>query len=121
MLVRIETPNPEELLLPGTYVRAEVATGQRSDALLVPQEGVARSPTGESTALVVGADGKVEQRVVKVSRTVGDRWLVEGGLDAGEQVIVEGLQKVRPGDSVRAVERGAPALASATPNASGEG
>lgn len=121
VLVRIETPNPEELLLPGTYVRAEVATGQRSDALLVPQEGIARSPKGESTALVVGADGKVEQRVVQVSRTVGDRWLVEGGLAAGEQVIVEGLQKVRPGDSVRAVERGAAAPPPAAANASGEG
>jgi membrane fusion protein, multidrug efflux system len=119
VLVRIETPNPEELLLPGTYVRAEVATGQRSDALLVPQQGIARSPKGESTALVVGADGKVEQRVVQVSRTVGDRWLVEGGLAAGEQVIVEGLQKVRPGDSVRAVERGTTAAAAA-PNASDE-
>lgn len=120
VLVRIETPNPEELLLPGTYVRAEVATGQRSDALLVPQEGIARSPKGESTALVVGADGKVEQRVVQVSRTVGDRWLVEGGLAAGERVIVEGLQKVRPGDSVRVVERGAAAQPPAAANAGGK-
>lgn len=110
VLVRIETPNPNELLLPGTYVRAEVATGQRGDALLVPQQGIARSPKGESTALVVGADDKVEQRVVRVSRTVGDRWLVEGGLVAGDRVIVEGLQKVRPGDRVRAVERTAIAI-----------
>lgn len=101
---RVAVPNPDHLLLPGMYVRAIVAGGVRNDAILVPQRGVARNPTGATTAMVVGAGGKAEQREVTVSRTVGDQWLVENGLGAGDRVIVEGLQKIRPGSLVAATE-----------------
>jgi membrane fusion protein (multidrug efflux system) len=99
-------PNPDATLRPGMYVKAVLAEAQASEAVLAPQQGVTRDPKGNASALVVGADGKVAARVVKVSRTVGDRWLVEEGLAAGDRVIVEGLQKVRPGMAVEAVEAG---------------
>lgn len=116
--VRVVVPNPQHLLLPGMYVRANVANGARANALLVPQPGISRDPKGNATAMVVGADGKVEPRPVKVSRTVGNRWLVEEGLKAGDKVIVEGLQKIQPGAPVKAVEQGsAPADKPAAPAA----
>lgn len=114
--LRVVVPNPEGMLLPGVYVRALIGSGVRQDALLVPQQGVARDPKGHTTALVVGADDKVEARAVEVSRAIGDKWLVEGGLVAGDRVIVEGLQKVRPGAPVQATEAGAtPAAAPVAP------
>jgi membrane fusion protein, multidrug efflux system len=88
-------------------VRAVISTGTRSDAILAPQQGIQRDPAGKAFALVAGDDGKVARREVRVSSTVGDRWLVEEGLAAGDRVIVEGLQKVQPGAPVKAVERGA--------------
>ena len=99
--LRIEAPNPDDLLLPGMYVRAIVAGGVRQNALLVPQQGIARDPKGATTAMVVGPDNKVEQRAVKVSQALGDQWLVEEGLQPGDKVIVEGLQKIRPGVTVQ--------------------
>jgi membrane fusion protein (multidrug efflux system) len=116
---RVDVPNPDQLLLPGMYVRAIVAGGVRKNAILVPQRGVARDPTGATTVMVVSADGKAEQRPVTVSQTVGDQWLVESGLAAGDKVIVEGLQKIRPGALVQASEMrtGAPA-ANARPETS---
>ena len=105
--LRVEVANPDELLLPGMFVRAEIGLGQSGSALLVPQPAVQRDPKGGAFVWVVGADGKVARRDLKVSRTLGDRWLVDGGLDAGERVIVEGVQKVRPDAEVTAVERGA--------------
>jgi membrane fusion protein (multidrug efflux system) len=112
-LLRVVVPNPEQVLLPGTYVRARIGTGLRNDALLVPQQGVARDARGGTTVMLVNAEGQVEARPVQVSRVVGDRWLVEEGLAAGDRVIVEGLQKIRPGDSVQASEAGATAAAPA--------
>ncbi|MGL6224964.1 MAG: efflux RND transporter periplasmic adaptor subunit, partial [Steroidobacteraceae bacterium] len=99
--LRVIVPNPGGLLLPGMYVRAVIADGQRENALLAPQQGVLRDPKGNATAMVVGKDGKVEGRTVTVSRTIGDKWLVEDGLVAGDHVIVEGLQKVKPGALVQ--------------------
>ena len=101
--LRMVFPNPDHVLLPGMYVRAVVEEGVLSDALLVPQQGVARTPKGEPYALVAGKDGKVEQRMLTVGRAIGDRWLVTSGLSAGDQVIVEGAQRVRPGADVKAV------------------
>jgi membrane fusion protein (multidrug efflux system) len=112
-LLRVQVPNPEHTLLPGMYVRAVVSSGVRPKGLLVPQQGIARDPRGNATALVVGADGKVEQRAVQVSRTVGDKWLVDSGLAAGDRVIVEGLQKIQPGMPVQATEAGATAAPAA--------
>jgi membrane fusion protein (multidrug efflux system) len=111
--LRAVVPNPDNMLLPGMYVRALLATGVRQNALLVPQQGVARDARGATTAMVVGQDGKVEVRQIAVSQTVGDRWLVDGGLSAGDRVIIEGLQRVRPGTPVQATE----ATSAATPRA----
>ena len=115
--LRVVVPNPQHMLLPGMYVRANVANGARANALLVPQPGISRDPKGQATAMVVGADGKVEARPVKVSRTVGNRWLVEDGLKAGDRVIVEGLQKIQPGAVVKPVEQGSAPTQSAAPAA----
>jgi membrane fusion protein (multidrug efflux system) len=103
-LLRVVVPNPERVLMPGMYVRAVIGRGMRSNALLVPQQGVTRDPKGNATAMVVGKDGKVAVKQVQTSRALGDRWLVEGGLAAGDRVIIEGLQKIRPGIQVRATE-----------------
>ncbi|MDX9764921.1 MAG: HlyD family secretion protein, partial [Chiayiivirga sp.] len=101
---RIEVPNPEHVLMPGMYVRAVLGAGVRADAVLVPQRGIARDPKGNTTAMVVDAQGVVEQRQVVVSRTIGDQWLVESGLAAGDRVVVEGLQKIAPGATVEVTE-----------------
>lgn len=105
--LRVVVPNPDDVLLPGMYVRAVVGNGQRHNAILVPQQGIARDPKGNTSVMLVGKDGKVEVRPVQVSQTIGDKWLVDGGVAAGDRVIVEGLQKVRPGTPVRATEAGA--------------
>ncbi|WP_345547797.1 efflux RND transporter periplasmic adaptor subunit [Microbulbifer aestuariivivens] len=104
VLLRVVVPNPEHLLLPGMYVRAVIGSGVREEAILVPQQGVSRDPKGNTNAMVVNAEGQVEVRPITVSQTVGDSWLVEEGLKAGERVIVAGLQKVRPGATVTVVE-----------------
>ena len=117
--IRVIVPNPNDLLLPGMYVRAVVSTGRRDHALLAPQQGVTRDPKGNASALIVNADSKVEARKIKVSGTVGDKWLVEEGLAAGDRLIVEGVMKVKPGMPVQAAEAGAApqAAASAAPPA----
>jgi membrane fusion protein (multidrug efflux system) len=118
-LLRVVVPNPDHVLLPGMYVNAEVGSGVRPDALLVPQQGVSRGPKGETWAMVVDAEGKAERRAVHVGRSVGDKWLVEDGLAAGDRVVVEGLQKIRPGVPVQPAEAGEPAAA-ATATAAGQ-
>ena len=99
--IRTLVPNPRHLLLPGMFVRGQVEAGVLEDALLVPQAGVAHDAQGQATALVVGRDGKVLQKTLQAPRTYGGDWVVTGGLDAGERVIVSGLQKARPGAPVR--------------------
>ncbi|MGO9595036.1 MAG: efflux RND transporter periplasmic adaptor subunit [Steroidobacteraceae bacterium] len=103
-LLRAIVANPDHVLMPGMYVRAIVGEGVLPQGLLAPQRGVTRDAKGGATALVVGRDDKVEARDVRVSRTIGDQWLVENGLATGDRVIVAGLQKVRPGMAVKAVE-----------------
>jgi membrane fusion protein (multidrug efflux system) len=114
--LRVVVPNPEHVLMPGMYVRAVVSTAVLEQGVLVPQQGIARDPKGNATAMVVAADGTAEQRAVEVSRTIGDQWLVRGGLVAGDRVIVEGIQKVQPGMPVETTEA---APAAADTNASG--
>ena len=116
-LLRALVPNPKNTLMPGMYVKALLNEGVRKDAVLAPQQGITRDPKGDAVALVVGAESKVEPRMVKVSRTIGDQWLVEDGLQAGDKVIVEGLQKVQPGMPVEPTEAGAAAAPSAAPAA----
>ena len=113
---RVIVPNPDDLLLPGMYVRAIVSTGRRNNALLAPQQSVTRDPKGNATALIVTAENQVEARQIKVSRTLGDQWLVEAGLHVGDRMIIEGLQKVKPGATVQPTEAGLPpATAANTP------
>lgn len=100
--LRIVVPNPNHLLLPGMFVRAAVQEGIASHAILVPQQGVSRTPKGEPVALVVDEAGKVQQRLLTLNRALGDQWLVSSGLSAGDRVIVEGLLNVRPGAKVKA-------------------
>ena len=102
--VRAIFPNPQHLLLPGMFVRARVDEGVDNGVLLVPQVGVTHDPKGQATVLVVGTDNKVVLRTIQATRTAGDQWVVDGGLNEGERVIVAGLQKVQPGLLARAVE-----------------
>jgi membrane fusion protein (multidrug efflux system) len=100
-------PNPKQTLLPGMFVRAIVEEGVNENAILIPQRGVTRNPKGDAMVMTVGAGEKVEPRPIKVVRTVGDNWLVSEGLKAGDRVILEGIQKARPGTKVKAVPFGA--------------
>lgn len=112
--LRATFPNPKQTLLPGMFVRAILEEGISEHAILVPQRGVTRNPAGDAMVMVVGAEEKVEPRIIKVARTVGDNWLVSDGLKAGDRVILEGIQKARPGTAVKAVPFGGPAAAPAT-------
>ncbi len=102
--LRAVFPNPDHTLLPGMFVRAQLQAGVNAAAILAPQQGVTRDLKGTPTALVVGADNKVELRQLKASRTVGSQWLIEDGLKAGDRLITEGLQYVRPGVQVNPTE-----------------
>lgn len=104
--LRTSFPNPDNLLLPGMFVRALLEEGVNEQAILVPQRGVTRNPAGHAMVMVVGAEEKVEQRLITVARTVGDQWLVSDGLQAGDRVILEGIQKARPGTVVTTVPFG---------------
>lgn len=109
--LRTVFPNPDKLLLPGMFVRAILEEGVNEQAILVPQRGVTRNPAGSAMVFVVGAEEKVEPRVITVTRTVGDNWLVSDGLKAGDRVIMEGIQKARPGTVVKPVPFGNPTVA----------
>ncbi|WP_336512824.1 efflux RND transporter periplasmic adaptor subunit [Stutzerimonas chloritidismutans] len=100
--LRAVVPNPDGLLLPGMYVRAVLEEAVDKKALLVPQRAVTRGHSG-TTSVLLAVDGKVEQRQINIGRSVGNQWWVDSGLATGDQVIVEGGQKVRVGDSVRTV------------------
>jgi membrane fusion protein (multidrug efflux system) len=102
-MLRIAFPNPKQTLLPGMYVRAVVKEGVKSNAILVLQQSVSRDPKGRACAMTVDPAGKVEQRFLKIDRAIGDRWLVCEGLKAGDRVIMEGLQKIRPGVQAKVV------------------
>jgi len=105
--LRAVFPNPKHLLLPGMFVRAVVEEGADDKALLVPQRGVTRNPKGDAVVMMVAAGEKAELRPIKVVRTVGDNWLVSDGIKPGDRVIVEGVQRARPGTTVKAVPFGA--------------
>ena len=103
VILRMIFPNPDHILLPGMYVRALIEEGVNAQAILVPQRGITRDQKGNATALVADKADKVEQRLLKIDRTIGDKWMVSEGLNAGDRVILEGLQKVKPGSSVKVV------------------
>ena len=98
--LRAVFPNPDHTLLPGMFVRARLEEGTNPNALLVPQQAVTRTPTGQATAMVVGADNKVEVRTLTTDQAIGDKWLVTGGLKEGEKVITTGLQRAKAGTQV---------------------
>jgi membrane fusion protein (multidrug efflux system) len=103
VMLRIVFPNPNGVLLPGMFVRAVVQEGMNAAAILIPQQAVSRDPKGNPVALIVAANGKVEQRKLTLDRAIGDQWLVATGLSPGDRVIAEGMQKVRPGAEVKIV------------------
>jgi membrane fusion protein (multidrug efflux system) len=110
-------PNPDKLLLPGAYVRAVIQEGLNEQAILIPQQCVSRDPRGNPMALTVNKEGKVEQKPLVLDRAIGDRWLVASGLNVGEQVIVEGSMKVRPGSPAKAVPFVKPEQGKSSPEA----
>ncbi|MET0267586.1 MAG: efflux RND transporter periplasmic adaptor subunit [Duganella sp.] len=115
VVLRAIFPNPKHDLLPGMFVRAVIDSGVDEKAIVVPQQGVSRNQKGEATALVLNKQGKVEQRTLVTAGTHGDKWLVKSGLAEGDQVIVEGVQKVKPGAPAAVAK--APAAAPAAGNA----
>ncbi|WP_293877830.1 MULTISPECIES: efflux RND transporter periplasmic adaptor subunit [unclassified Sphingomonas] len=100
-IIRALFPNPNGLLLPGMFVRASLTQGTDQKAMLVPQRAVTRDEKGGATVMVIGADNKVQPRVLQTSRTIGDNWLVTGGVKPGDKVIVEGGMMLRPGMPVQ--------------------
>lgn len=111
VILRSVFANPKQTLLPGMFVRTMVEEGRSDNAILVPQQCVMKTAKGESMAMVVGSSDKVEPRMLILDRAVGNRWLVASGLTAGDRIIAEGLQKVKPGDQVKTVPFGEPAKA----------
>jgi membrane fusion protein (multidrug efflux system) len=103
VILRIVFPNPGGALLPGMFVRAVVKEGMNEHAILIPHRAVSRDPEGNPYALVVNAEEKVQERVLTVDRAIGDKWLVSSGLASGDRVIIEGIQKARPGASVKVI------------------
>jgi len=103
VILRVVFPNPKGLLLPGMFVRAVAKEGVNEQAILIPQQAVSRDPKGNPLALIVDAEGKVQQRMLTLDRAIGDQWLVTSGLAPGDRVIAEGMQRVRPGASVKEV------------------
>jgi len=99
--LRAKFPNPDHTLLPGMFVHAKLDGGVNNNAILAPQQGVTRDLKGTPTALVVNKDNKVELRELVADRTAGHSWVIEKGLSAGDRVITEGLQYVKPGATVQ--------------------
>ena len=106
VILRIVVPNPQGILLPGMFVRAVIPEGVNRQAILVPQQSVMRDSKGNPFTLVVNGDGTVAIRPLSLERAIGNRWLVSKGLEAGDNVIVEGVQKVRHGTAVRTIALG---------------
>ncbi|HPD45503.1 MAG TPA: efflux RND transporter periplasmic adaptor subunit [Anaerohalosphaeraceae bacterium] len=103
VILRVLFPNPDRTLLPGMFVRAVISEGVNEKAILVPQQAVSRNSKGEPMAMIVNAGNTVEPRMLTLDRAIGDKWLVASGLAPGDRVIVDGLQKARPGAVVAAV------------------
>ncbi|CAN7286731.1 efflux RND transporter periplasmic adaptor subunit [Phenylobacterium sp. LjRoot219] len=111
--LRARFPNPQNLLLPGMFVRARFSQATLQNVILAPQQAVSRTPRGDASVMLVGPDNKAVLRQIKVDRTIGDKWLVVSGLAAGDKVITEGLSRVRPGQPVHPVLAGSAAAAPA--------
>lgn len=114
VMLRIEVPNPDSVLLPGMFVRAVIEEGVNEQAILVPQPAVTRDPKGNAMAMVLDQENKVQVRQLTTDRAIGDKWLVTSGLQPGDRVIVEGVQKVRPGVQARIAQAAAPTTQAAS-------
>src|SRR5690606_14389160 len=101
--LRAQFPKPDRLLLPGMFVRTQLEEGTYNNALLAPQRGISRDRAGMATTMVVNSEGVAEVRQLVTGRAVGDQWLVLDGLAVGDQIIIEGLQRVKPGAPVKVV------------------
>ena len=112
LTLRAVFPNTEQLLRPGMTGRVRVTYDVAENAILIPQKAVTEM-LGKQFVSVVGADAKVEQRAVKTGDRIGEQWLIEEGLKPGDTVVVEGVQKARPGSTVKPVPLGAPAAPAA--------
>ena len=112
--LRAEVPNQAGILLPGLYVRVLLEQAQASNAITLPQQAVTRTAQGD-TVMVVGDDGKVSSRPIKIGSAKGNQWVVLSGLKAGEKVMVDGFQKLQPGATVKPVAWQAPGLKPAAP------
>jgi membrane fusion protein (multidrug efflux system) len=108
--LRARFPNPQGLLLPGMFVRAQLSQATNRNGILVPQAGVARDPLGNPTVMLVGPDDKPVLRPIETERTVGEDWLVTGGLKPGDKVIVEGLSRIKPNKPIKPVPAGSKPL-----------
>jgi membrane fusion protein (multidrug efflux system) len=117
--VRAIFKNADKVLLPGMFVRARIDEGVNDSALVVPQVGITHDQKGQPTALVVGDDNKVVLRQLVTSGTYGSNWVVESGLKAGDRVIVQGTDKARPGQQVKAVAAQLPATPASDASAQG--
>lgn len=102
--LRARFDNPDHVILPGMFVRAEVDTGNLQNAILAPQSGVTRDPRGRAMVFVVNGNNVIEQRFIEVDQTMGSNWVVTSGLQPGEKIVVEGLQKIQPGMTVKTEE-----------------
>ena len=109
--LRASFPNPGGLLLPGMYVRAVLSQATVARGMLVPQAGVSRDPKGGATVMLVGPGGTAVRKSITAERTIGDTWLVTGGLKPGDRVIVEGLGKIKPGGKIVPVAAGSKSAA----------
>lgn len=103
VILRAIFPNPNSKLLPGMFVRGRINDGVDNAAIIIPQQGVFRNIKGDAVAYVVNQENKIEQRILTTTRTLGNQWLVASGLKVGDQVVVEGTSKVRPGSDVTIV------------------
>lgn len=115
VVLRARFANPTGLLLPGMYVRANLSQATVRDAILVPQQAVARDPRGQATVMLLDSENKVATRVIEAERTIGDKWLVRSGLRPGDRVVFEGLGRIRSGQTVKAVPAGSEPQTAQTP------
>lgn len=113
LLLRGQFPNPSGELMPGMFVRVEIVQGVQNEGLAVPQQALQRNPTGDANLLVIGSENRIETRSVRLGRAVGNRWVIDEGINAGDRIVVDGFQRARQGAVVRPEPWSVPSLAAA--------
>ena len=120
VLLRISFPNSDLSLLPGMFVRALVKEGVKEEAMLIPQQSVTRDPKGNPMAMVIDSENKVVPAMLTIDRPIEDRWLITSGLKPGDRIVVEGIQKARPGTTVRIAQSGSDVPSAGNPSNPGK-